>query len=303
MDSLVLGEYSIHTAREGFSNIIHRASGEIMHARMHPMQEARTLYVEQSVLGNLLLAHDESSANEPVTLWDVGLGAAANAVAAIECHEKLSKATTARVRPLHILSFENNLDPLRLAATHRDRFDYLLHPGVDSLLLTGSWRSPSELRVTWQLIEGSFPNSITNALPAPDVIYYDLFSQKTHSEAWEFETFRRLYSACADHASELFTYTVSTASRAGMLAAGFHVARGSGTGPKSETTIALTGSAIGCKRRKTQRDLLGTDWLAKWERSTAKFPPDVNGDAQNAFARTLKAHPQFATPAAGMTLG
>ena len=299
----MLGEYSIHTAREGFSNIIHRASGEIMHARMHPMQEARTLYVEQSALGNLLLAHDESFADEPVTLWDVGLGAAANAIAAIECHEKLSKSTTARVRPLHILSFENDLDPLRLAAAHPDRFDYLRRPGIESLLLTGSWRSPSGPRVTWRLVEGSFPNSITAGLPAPDVIYYDLFSQKTHAEAWEFETFRRLYSACADHASELFTYTVSTASRAGMLAAGFHVARGSGTGPKSETTIALTSAAIGCELRKTQRNLLGTDWLAKWERSTAKFPPDVDGDAQNAFEHTLKAHPQFSNPAAGMTRG
>ncbi len=265
-----------------------------MHARIHPMQEARTLYVEQSALSNLLLSTDNSLPELPVTIWDVGLGAAANAIAAIECHATLSKSSTARIRPLQIVSFENDLDSLRLAVAHRDRFDYLRHPGVDALLLTGSWRSPSGPPLTWQLVEGDFPHSITDNLPAPDAIYYDLFSQKTHPQAWEFETFRRLYSACADHASELFTYTISTASRAGMLAAGFHVARGSGTGPKSETTIALTGAAIGCERRKTQRDLLGTDWLTKWQRSTAKFPPDVTEEAQNAFERALKSHPLFA---------
>jgi len=295
MESTVLGDYAIHTAREGFANIIHRTSGEIMHARMHPMQEARALYVEQSALTKLLMCDDAAGSVDPVTIWDIGLGAAANAMAAMECHETLCQSNLTRVRPLRIVSFENDLDPLRLAVSHRDRFEYLDHPGVDSLLTAGKWKSPSEPSLTWQLVEGDFPDSITSALPAPDVIYYDLFSGKTHPRAWEYETFRRMSEACGSRASELFTYTVSTASRAGMLAAGFYVARGGGTGPKSDTTIALTAPAIDCSRRNLQRDLLGRNWLDKWERSTAQFPSDVGPEYRADFELLLKSHPQFAS--------
>jgi hypothetical protein len=43
-----LGAYEVHTAWEGFSSIRHVASGEIMHSRNAPMEEAERLYVEQS---------------------------------------------------------------------------------------------------------------------------------------------------------------------------------------------------------------------------------------------------------------
>ena len=60
----------------------------------------------------------------------------------------------------------------------------------------------------------------------PDLIFYDMFSSKTHGEQWTLEIFRRLFDACAGRATELFTYTRSTAARAALLAAGFFVAKG-----------------------------------------------------------------------------
>src|SRR3954449_12869317 len=93
-----LGDYEIHNAWEGFASIRQISSGEIMHSRTDPIEEARQLYVEQSRLAERL-------ASESLILWDVGLGAAANAMAAIECYEKSSGT-----QPLRIISFENDLD-------------------------------------------------------------------------------------------------------------------------------------------------------------------------------------------------
>ena len=81
---LSLGAYEVHIAREGFASIRHRASGEIMHSRTAPMEEAQRLYVEQSQLAERL----RDAANpEPLIIWDVGLGAAANAMAAVRTYE------------------------------------------------------------------------------------------------------------------------------------------------------------------------------------------------------------------------
>src|SRR6476469_7364264 len=120
-----LGDYEVHKAWEGFSSIRQISSGEIMHSRTDPMEEARQLYVEQARLAERLR---ERSA-EPLILWDVGLGAAANAMAAIECYE-----TAKAQRPLHVISFENDLDPLRLAAAHLKSFPYLRAELIDAII-------------------------------------------------------------------------------------------------------------------------------------------------------------------------
>src|SRR6476661_6944693 len=98
-----LGDYEVHKAWEGFSSIRQISSGEIMHSRTDPMEEARKVYVEQTHLAERL--REESA--EPLVLWDVGLGAAANVMAAMECFE-----TAGPKRPLRIVSFENDLDSL-----------------------------------------------------------------------------------------------------------------------------------------------------------------------------------------------
>ena len=49
-----LGNYEVHIAHEGFASIRQISSGEIMHMRTPPMEEARSLYVEQSNLAQRL---------------------------------------------------------------------------------------------------------------------------------------------------------------------------------------------------------------------------------------------------------
>ncbi len=275
-----LGDYEIHTAREGFASILHHASGEIMHARTPPMDEAERLYVGQARLADRLREPDPT----PIVLWDVGLGAAANAMAAIRCHE-----ATPSPRPLHVVSFENDLDSLRLAFAHNERFHYLRHSAPHALLRDGRWQSRSNPDLTWTLVPGDFVETLSTATGPPDIVFYDMFSAKTTDGPWTLEAFRRLRAACGDHATELFTYTVATSTRIVMLAAGFHLARGIGTGPKAETTIALSPAAA----RRHDRDLIPDTWLEKWNRSEAKFPPDLPATDHASFEDSIRSHPQF----------
>jgi queuine tRNA-ribosyltransferase len=283
-ESKRLGDYEVHQAWEGFASIRQVSSGEIMHSRTSPIDEARQLYVEQSHLAERL--RENSRTQEPLVIWDVGLGAAANAMAAIECFEGVASAG-----PLRIISFENDLDSLRLALLHKEDFPYLRADAVEAILVDGRWRSQGAPGVSWMLMPGDFLETMGHA-PAPDLIFYDMFSTKTSSHLWTLDAFRKLFAACAGRAAELFTYTCSTANRAALLAAGFHLARGRNAGEKIETTIALTPAAL---RSSTtgRRELLGTDWLAKWSRSAAKFPTDVAAHERAAFEKIIRGHEQF----------
>ena len=283
--SITLGDYKIHTAIEGFSSILHVSSGEIMHSRTPPMDEARSLYIAQSRLASRL----REDTNEPLVIWDVGLGAAANAMAAVECYEAL--ALEGPVRPMHIVSFENDLDSLRLALKNNDRFPYLRHAGPPAILKNATWVSKQQELLSWQLHEGDFLDLLAQAVP-PDLVFYDMFSGKTCAPAWTEDAFRAMLAICGSRDVELFTYTCSTASRVAMLGAGWGVARGRNAGDKEETTIAFTHLD---KARERGRDILAAEWLKKWNRSAAKFPPGIDLANQEKFEARIRSRPQFAT--------
>lgn len=288
---LVLGQYEVHLAREGFASIRHIKSGEIMHSRTPPMEEARSLYVEQAQLAERLRlgASEDPRTAEPLVLWDVGLGAAANAMAAIGCYEE--QAAAHPVRGLRIVSFENDLDSLRLALGNDHHFRYLRHGAPAGLLSAGAWQSRTHAGLSWRLLEGDVLLTVSEATLRPDLIFYDLFSSQTHAQAWTLGFFRRLFTACGDRGAELFTYTASTAARAAMLGAGFYVAKGRATDDKPESTIAFTPAALECGARR--HELLGADWLARWKRSGAKFPTDLPVSEGAAFEQVILQHDQF----------
>jgi queuine tRNA-ribosyltransferase len=76
------GDYQVEIHPSGLGRIKHIPSGEVMHPVADPREEARTLYVEGLGLPEAL-----SHADAEVTVWDVGMGAATNAMAAIEAFE------------------------------------------------------------------------------------------------------------------------------------------------------------------------------------------------------------------------
>src|SRR4051794_1753041 len=158
---LSLGEYEVHIAREGFASIRHRASGEIMHSRTAPMEEARRLYVEQSALAERL-----REPGDELVIWDVGLGAAANAMAAIHCYEEL--AASGPVRSMRIISFENDLDSLKLARQLTDLFPYLRHSAPAGILREGRWQSKQHPGLSWNVVHGDFLTTMVEASAPPD---------------------------------------------------------------------------------------------------------------------------------------
>jgi queuine tRNA-ribosyltransferase len=285
--STKLGDYEVHKAWEGFASIRQISSGEIMHSRTDPMEEARRLYVEQSNLAERLRL---TAGQEPLVIWDVGLGAAANAMAAINCYEE--QAALGPVRPLQIISFENDLDSLRLAFRHNRDFPYLRHSGPAAILTDGRWQSRQHAGLSWLMLPGNFLQTMAHAPAPPELIFYDMFSTKTSGDLWTFSAFRQVFEACAGRAAELFTYTCSTANRAALLAAGFYVARGRNAGEKLETTIALTPAAIHSPFAEG-REMLSSDWLEKWNRSAAKFPAEIEAHEHQSFEDLIRRHEQF----------
>jgi queuine tRNA-ribosyltransferase len=291
-----LGDYEVHIAREGFGSIRQVSSGEIMHMRSAPMDEARQLYVEQSRLAERL----RDGVAEPLVIWDVGLGAAANAMAAVQCAEEIGRMGP--IRPIQIISFENDLNSLKLALLHNRDFQYLRHAGPAAIARDGFWKSKQHSGLEWQLLRGDFVQMMEQAPAPPDLIFYDMFSRKVSADAWTLETFRKLFAACQGGATEMFTYSCSTSVRGALLAAGFYVAQGCGIGPKAETTIALTPQAHRA-RWSDRSELLASDWLARWERSGAKFPLDLPLDAQPEFEHSIREHAQFKRSCVGAVEG
>jgi queuine tRNA-ribosyltransferase len=187
-----------------------------------------------------------------------------------------------------VISFENDLDSLRLALDHPRYFKHLRHAAPGALLAQHEWTNPSRT-IEWSLLAGDFAVRKFEAAP-PDIIYFDPFSFKTDGGLWTLRAFRELAGVCANRPVELFTYTYSTSVRAAMLAAGFHVAKGWGSYPKAETTVALSPEAAA---QPHDFELLGAEWLAKWRRSDAQAPPGSDAD-DSSWRDAVERHPQFA---------
>ena len=295
-----LGDYEVVISPEGVSRIRQRSSGETMHPASAPEEEARRLYVEQSALALRLRPPAASeTANPELVIWDVGLGAAWNAMAAVACFEQALAAPDAvATRPLRILSFERDLDPLRLAVKTASHFPHLHHAAPRRILEQGRWSHASGA-LHWELLAGDFLEQLGRAAP-PELIFFDPFSAKADAALWQADTFARIVRHCAGRPAELYTYSAATAVRVALLTAGFFVAEGVSTGLKATTTVAFT-RADGAAAHPATPRLLGADWLARWSRSTSKFPAGLAEADRPAFARSIEAHPQFAAyrPAGG----
>jgi queuine tRNA-ribosyltransferase len=285
-----LGRFEV-LLRDDVGRIRDMTSGEVMHSVNDPAEEAHSLYVEQSRLVQRLEEADAA----PLVVWDVGLGAASNAMAAIHAVEgRRPPAPVAgepvRVgRPMTLVSFENDVDSLILALRHPAWFQHLRHAAPRRLLAENRWVSTAA-GIEWVLLRGDFKQT-KFAAPLPDIVFFDPFSFKTDSALWTLAAFRELANLFTAKAVELFTYSYSTSARAALLAAGFHVAKGRGTGPKAETTIGLTPSAAAMAHG---RELLGEEWLGKWRRSDAQAPGGTTADDES-WRDAIARHPQFRT--------
>ena len=276
-----LGDFEVHHNTGGFYNIRQKSSGEIMHSVIPPEEEARRLYVDQSRF------LERAAKEEELVIWDVGMGAAANVMTAIKAYEEAAAKGQVKAR-LNIVSFENDLNSLKLAAMHVDKFPYLKHGAHNAILRQGRWES-KKYPISWTLLEDFFEHM--EDAPPPSLIFFDPFSSKTNYDFWCLETLQDIKEKADQqpNGTELLTYSASTAVRSTLLAAGFHVAKGAPTGPKGETTIACTLPALAW--RKT--DLLGREWLDRWERSDARWPLMLSETKDDEALEHVRQHPQF----------
>ena len=81
--------YEIVQLRNGAHSVRSLAHGETMHVGMGPAAEAHALYVEQADLAARLRGHTGE-----FVVWDVGLGAAANALAVLRAAPRPTSHTT-----------------------------------------------------------------------------------------------------------------------------------------------------------------------------------------------------------------
>ncbi len=290
------GDYEIIKGPTGAFSIRQMSSGEVMHSVNRPSDEANALYVAQSRLAERLRLPSEAVPSTDLVIWDVGLGAASNAMAAIACFEEVyAQRGASGLRTVRVVSFECDLDALILATKKSARFPHLQHAAPHALLGQGRWTHASGL-ITWELFEGDFLARFPSA-PAPDLVFYDPFSAKTDTALWTPEVFAAIALHGREKPMALYTYSASTAVRAALLWAGFWVAEGVGSGPRATTTMAFTGEDDEPDVSRVVPDViswLGEAWLERWRRSDSRYPCDLIETEREAFSWRIESHRQFA---------
>lgn len=277
------GDFELCTLRSGARAVRHVGHGEVMHPAGGPWLEANRLYVDQPDLAGRLSRRAARGAS-PICIFDVGLGAATNAVAALHCARESGGS-------VEIHSFEIDLAPLRLALGDRDGFPFLspFRDAAQSIVERGEWHGqwPGG-GARWILHHGDLRDRMTQAPRRAELIYFDPFSPQNNVDLWTPDAFGALRRVCREDGDGalLFTYSAATPMRVSLLLGGFFVGAGVSTGTKRETTVGAT-------LKSSLAEPLGTRWLARWQRSTARAPVGETV-LTAAREREVLGHPQFA---------
>lgn len=282
--------YRLIKLRNGAWSVHSVAHGETMHPGLGPMAEAEALYVAQLRLTERLC---EGEGQEEFVIWDVGLGAAANALTVLRAMRDADRAA-------RLQSFEQTLEPLRFALSQRKDLPFFegYEPAIDQLLKRQraqfqNGRQP----VRWELHLGDFPSLLKQPQagfwPKPHAILFDPWSPARNPAMWTAPLFADLFQLLdAARPCRLPTYSRSTMLRVALLLAGFWVGVGGATGRKEETTLAAN-------RPELIRQPLDGRWLERARRSRSAEPlwEPVYRQAPLASAtlERLRRHPQFAS--------
>src|SRR5208337_2893181 len=106
------GDYQLVLLANGAQTLFSASYGEKMHPGLGPHAEAELLYIRQLKICERLQAQ-----RGEFVIWDVGLGAAANALAAL-------RATREIAGELCIVSFDNTREPLAFALKNSGALGY-----------------------------------------------------------------------------------------------------------------------------------------------------------------------------------
>jgi tRNA U34 5-methylaminomethyl-2-thiouridine-forming methyltransferase MnmC len=158
--------YQIVKLANGMCSLRSLAQGETFHPVIGPVAEAEALYVRQ-----LRLPERIGETDGEFVLWDVGLGAAANALTALHAVRDHLAGPSAAAREsrapkrLRLVSFDLNSDALAFALQHSAELDYLAGHETVLVELAQNHRvrfGDSKLQVEWSLELGDFPKLISS---------------------------------------------------------------------------------------------------------------------------------------------
>ncbi|HEX3903542.1 MAG TPA: MnmC family methyltransferase [Polyangia bacterium] len=250
------------------------ADGEVMHPGVGPLVEAEQLYVRQSRLSERLLAK-EGGEIDRLVLFDVGLGAGSNALAARSVSEQLAEGAR-----LELVSFERDLGALELALAAGEPFGWRGEPASAARALLAH-DVHETARTHWRLVRGDLLEALSHQTLKADIIYWDPFSPRANPTLWTVAAFAEARRAASPRCA-LYTYSASTATRLALLLAGWAVGVGDAIGDKAQTTSAAV--AVSDLARPLDRR-----WLDRLSRPDVPLPSDAPPDA---IARAQLA-PQF----------
>ncbi len=278
--------YKIVQLRNGSHSVHSVEHGETMHPGLGPAEEALELYVRQP-----RLVERQRELDGEFVIWDVGLGAAANALTALRASRDVSNR-------LRLVSFEHTLEPLRFALASSQALGYFdgYELVVERLLAEGRVEFQNGRQaVAWELHVGDFPallrSAVAQQLARPHAIIFDPWSPAKNPAMWCAPVFADLFRLLdPSRPCVMPTYSRSTMLRVSMLLAGFHVGSGQATGRKEETTIAANSLELVASP-------LGLDWLARAQRSGSAEPlwEPVYRQAtlKPETLERMRQHPQF----------
>jgi tRNA U34 5-methylaminomethyl-2-thiouridine-forming methyltransferase MnmC len=249
--------YQLVRLNNGICSVRSLADDETFHPVIGPVAEAEALYVNQLRLRERLQNHSGE-----FVIWDVGLGAAANALTVL-------RATRDIACNIRLVSFDHTLEPLEFALKHTADLGYFggYENHLKKFIREHRLKFQDATRsVNWEFHLGDFPTLINSqlvgrdsrraadSLPAParedarptklllappHAILFDAYSPAKNPAMWTLPLFTNLFQLLdPQRPCALPTYSRSTILRVTLLLAGFFVGVGHATGKKEETTIA-----------------------------------------------------------------
>jgi hypothetical protein len=282
-------DYQLVRLNNGICSVRSLADAETFHPVTGPAAEAEALYVNQLQIRERL----KNCVGEFV-IWDVGLGAAANAISALRATREISGQ-------LRIVSFDRTREPLEFALKNSDALNYFsgYENQVAELLQKNSVEFENgKSKMTWQFQLGDFPEFLKSQIanrkskmPLPHAIFYDAYSPAKNPAMWTLPHFTNLFHALDPKIScALATYSRSTILRTTLLLAGFFVGVGHAIGLKEETTIAANDLQL-------ISEPLDLHWLDRARRSHSAEPLTENfyhiAPLTTESWEKLRQHPQF----------